>query len=873
MPNNSLWWRRLSLVSALVLTACGGIEGDTGTATPSTLALHVSDAVNGGSIGAPVEGEFPSLLQGAVAAMEADAQAAPVSFESEAAKSYSVATARSTTSPDRVRDASLAPTPAMVSLGVLPDADVQRIEAANASQTDGDGARGVRTGVGRKLSAQSAVSPTVAASSLTWRTLADGSRVAALGVDTGDARAVRLGLRINALPSQARLRFYAPGSDSMVELGGEQVNDRLRSKRQGGAIQGAGVFWAPAVPGAVAVAEVVLPAGVATGDVSFGIEEVIHQVVGTAEAARQATQKRLVPTVSGSCQVDYACAGPSLPEADAALFLDFIEYDSFGYASSISCSGMLIGDSASSGAPFVLTANHCIGTPVLACDTDAYLFWRSTQCGQDVVDSRLALFAWGLEYLYSEDERRGADMALLRPGNHSYHVPAAGLQLAGWSAATQLGSQTVIGLHHPQGDHLMRSLGVASPSPKSRYLRVLWSQGTTEPGSSGSALLNLSGQVIGTLWGGSSACSASLPNGTNGLPDDYGRFSVAYAKGMRNWLNSESRPLALVTRPSDASGPAELVFSDIRASSAGRSVYQAARLNSNADALAASDPWRSPAVLRPLEFGSARVVASQDIDGDGKDDVVLRRPGLFGTDVFTVLQERDSGGVATPGEWLLHGQVASNITVLGMADFDGNGLSDLVLYDPRAKLIQLVLLSRNGSGNYEAELVRLFGLTDALGRPIASLSPVAVGDFNGTGRGQIVVRDRRTPSIPLFLHWNDIQGQFTFSWGTFSLGGTLLATPDINGDGRDDFLFTSRGVVRYALSQGGGLTGASYSLAAQQTALTSTPAGFVVAAVRDADGDGLPDLVLRHRTRGEIRIARNPGVAGVWGQQVISLTP
>jgi hypothetical protein len=547
--------------------------------------------------------------------------------------------------------------------------------------------------------------------------------------------------------------------------------------------------------------------------------------------------------------------------------LTIIEYDEFGRAESYSCSGMLIADSGRTGAPYLLTADHCIGNRALAFDADAYLFWRTTVCSMDIQDPRLALFAWGLDYLYSENERTGADMTLLRPANNSYHVPEDGLRLAGWSAATQVGTQPVMGFHHPNGDHLMRSLGFASPSPKRNYLRVVWNEGTTERGSSGSALLNAQNEVIGTLWGGASSCDA------RSLPDDYGRFSVAYSKGLRNWLNTPSRPLAMVARMGHDVGSSELIFSDLRASPSGRTAYQAARLNSNVDGLASGNPWRMPPALAALESGVARIVAVQDVDGDGRDDVVLRRPGAFGTEFFSVLQEREADGVTTSGQWLLHERVAPSTTVLGIADFDGNGMADLVLYNPRSKLIQVVFLSRDGSGNYVTRLAELFGLVDENQRPIASLSPVAVGDFNGTGQAQILLQDRRVPRLALFAHWNNATGWFEeVGTGQMALSGTLVATPDVNGDGRTDFIFNARGIIRYALSQGGGLPGNdSYVMQAQQTVLPALPTGFVVAAVKDANGDGLVDLVLRNSRTGEVRVARNTGSSTPWPVSSINL--
>lgn len=867
-------FRGFCLLAAALLAACGGIEGGESTTTPTVMPVQVADGSQGGGIEEPVDGEFPSFQPGVGAEPVDDTDTAlSQDFESESASSYPVAAARSGgRSPMQPRELALAPQANVVQLGALSAAELNSSQDESGKPSDEMQQRLVRTGVGRRLSPQVSALTRSEGSNWNWRTLPDGWQVGSLAVNTGDAKGVRLGLQIDALPLEALLRFYAPQATTMVELPASQVLARMQAKQQAGALQGGSTYWAPASAGSVGVVEVAVPPGVSTSAVRLSVDRVIHMVMSTEEAFDRSTEKRREGNFSGACQRDFVCGGATPQVADAALFLDFVRYDKFGFMSNYLCSGMLVGDSAQTNAPYVLTADHCIGTAAGAYDTDAYLFFRSTTCGGSTLDSRYALFAAGLEYLYSETVRKGADMALLRPFDGNYHVPADGLTLAGWSAATQTGTQAVVGLHHPGGDHLMRSLGFASPARSSNFLRVLWHEGATQGGSSGSALLNAQNQVIGTLWGGFSACNLAGTAG-NGLPDEYGRFSTAYSRGLRNWLHTPTRPLVMVARTGHTTGPRELVLRDLRASPLGRTAYQAARLNGTANGLSEDDAWRSPEVFQPLEYGTAKIVAVQDIDGDGRDDVVVRRPGLFGTETLSVLQERDDGGETETGEWLLHARMDRSIKVLGLGDFDGNGIADLALYDPRQRLMQLVLLSRNGSGNYVPDLVNfLFGFTDLNGRLITTFAPVAVGDFNGTGRAQVLFRNSRMPKEAHFVHWQGDtlpNNPFLLSVGGLNLAGTLVATPDIDGDGRPDFVFNNRGAIRYSLSQGIGL---AFTMSAHQTALTALPSGFQLAAVTDVNGDAQAELVLRRTSNGEIRIASNPGT-GIWTPQTVSLMP
>ena len=68
-------------------------------------------------------------------------------------------------------------------------------------------------------------------------------------------------------------------------------------------------------------------------------------------------------------------------------------------------------------------------------------------------------------------------------------------------------------------------------------LRVVWSQGTTEGGSSGSGLFDAADRVRGQLRGGDASCSTP----TN--PDFYGRFDLTFPS-VSEWLEIGAAPLA-----------------------------------------------------------------------------------------------------------------------------------------------------------------------------------------------------------------------------------------------------------------------------------------------------------------------------------------
>jgi hypothetical protein len=169
-----------------------------------------------------------------------------------------------------------------------------------------------------------------------------------------------------------------------------------------------------------------------------------------------------------------------------------------------------------------------------------------------------------------------SDFALLQlsenPNNLTNYNPA----YLGWDRNTP-GSGGV-GIHHPSGDvkkistYTMMPQSTAYSSntvdPNGNHWRVVWSSGTTEGGSSGSALFNGNHRIIGQLHGGWANC-----NNLN-EPDWYGKFSVSWTgdgasdnrRRLNYWLDpAGTNPntlngVCVAPRLSYISGPTEATW-------------------------------------------------------------------------------------------------------------------------------------------------------------------------------------------------------------------------------------------------------------------------------------------------------------------------
>ncbi|MDO4724320.1 MAG: trypsin-like peptidase domain-containing protein [Comamonadaceae bacterium] len=395
-----------------------------------------------------------------------------------------------------------------------------------------------------------AQSPEQLASLLHWRQDAQGQQVAALRVQAAGALGIRLGLWVQALPDAALLRLYPDGgADAQgFETTGAEINAVLRLNAQAGE-QGAAArtWWSPDLGGDAVRLEIILPAGTAPEALQLALPSISHRFVDTdSDAALQPAQpqrvslsKERIPS-AGSCNLDMSCYSNGSAERDAVARMSFVR-DGKGYF----CTGTLLNDAIHSDIPYFLTAHHCISSQTVAGSLQTDWFFRSASCGSPYLDARRTTRTRGARLLYTSNVGQGFDTTLLVLND----AAPAGTYLAGWDARLNNSIQKVLALHHPSGTLGKISGGEtqnyancdgrhcqAASDGRGRYYEVRWGDGTTEAGSSGSALFTQSGHVIGTLHGGTASCSAPDE------PDFYGRLDLAFESGLKNFLAAAQRP-------------------------------------------------------------------------------------------------------------------------------------------------------------------------------------------------------------------------------------------------------------------------------------------------------------------------------------------
>jgi len=167
-----------------------------------------------------------------------------------------------------------------------------------------------------------------------------------------------------------------------------------------------------------------------------------------------------------------------------------------------------------------------------------YWFFEAAACGSSSPNPNWQQVGGGATYLYSNP---ASDALFVRLNN----APPAGAFYSGWDPNPISIGASDIDIHHPQGDLKKVSQGQVvsfarwdSTTPTNSYIENLWSSGTTEGGSSGSALFTLSnGQYVvrGGLRGGTALCS-----NTSGT-DLFSRFDQVYPN-ISQYLSVSSGP-------------------------------------------------------------------------------------------------------------------------------------------------------------------------------------------------------------------------------------------------------------------------------------------------------------------------------------------
>jgi lysyl endopeptidase len=359
----------------------------------------------------------------------------------------------------------------------------------------------------------------------TWDTLPDKNIIWRLGITSASAGSLGLVFNSFHLEPGCKLLVYSPS------LGEQYGAYTYRNNRDND------IFAVSPVGGDSLIIELQILSGVKNfGSLILGEIGVGYPITGKVKSKKDRWYGNSMP-----CELDVRCIDDQEIQKHKHAVCRII------YHGTARCTGTLINNTSYNGRALILTAGHCIQTNIDAATSIFYFDYESPYCnGPDGPIKSIS----GSKIL-SRDS--GLDFALLEASEEPPidYNPV----YAGWDVTEEPFNRTYT-YHHPEGDvkkisvneNLVLSQDYNDFDPTSGFdHNVHWwvpvyDKGSTEAGSSGSALFDSSYRIRGTLTGGSPGCSDTIN-------DHYAKISHGWndqsdiKKQLKHWLdpiNSDS---------------------------------------------------------------------------------------------------------------------------------------------------------------------------------------------------------------------------------------------------------------------------------------------------------------------------------------------
>jgi hypothetical protein len=337
---------------------------------------------------------------------------------------------------------------------------------------------------------------------------ADGTTVWSVGIHSDHAAGLRVHFENFSLPDGFEVWLYS-------ENGG------VRGPYTGTGPFATGEFWSHTVAGPDAVVQLRGNRQLSNAvRASFQMTEISHE-------GRDADLKSFC-SYNASCIENGDCYNNSaITDAKAAVALmRYVER-----RRTYICSGGLVNSTANPGTPYFLTANHCIDSGTVAATLETW-FQFTHPCGDDNCPE---------QWVWTNPSTLGAtlvatnatsDFTLLQLSE----TPPAGSVFLGWTteAVAYANGTELYRISHPSGaPQAYSSHKVWNPPVEcTGWDRGNWiyhqdQVGATEGGSSGSPVVNASGQIVGQLSGG---CGYDVYNTCNNIDNSTvdGAFAAYY---------------------------------------------------------------------------------------------------------------------------------------------------------------------------------------------------------------------------------------------------------------------------------------------------------------------------------------------------------
>lgn len=255
----------------------------------------------------------------------------------------------------------------------------------------------------------------------------------------------------------------------------------------------------------------------------------------------------------------------------------------------------------------------------------------------------------------------------------------------------------------------------------------------------------------------------------------------------------------------------------------------------------------APYIIFPTK-GLLNFVLLNDLDNDGKTDIILGSGGLGGNGGIEVFRN-----MCTPGHiaFAPHKdfKTSSRVYTMAMGDFDGDGRKDVIIDNYDLKKISILRnTSREGSISF---YILPTGLTTG-----ADPASARVGDFNADGKPDVAVSNASNDMLSVYLN-TTVGKDISFASAVTIHGGLLFC--DIDRDNRMDISKTVKDQNYVSVYQN--LSTNNNVLFASRKNYTTGLAPHE-AKFGEVNNDGRPDMIATDENSDSISVFENISTRG-----------
>jgi hypothetical protein len=248
-----------------------------------------------------------------------------------------------------------------------------------------------------------------------------------------------------------------------------------------------------------------------------------------------------------------------------------------------------------------------------------------------------------------------------------------------------------------------------------------------------------------------------------------------------------------------------------------------------------------PAVAYGSGGSGTSAVAVQDLNGDGKLDIVLANT----SSTVGVLLNAGTGTFPATATTYASGATSGNASAVALGDVNADGKADIVVLNTNDSTVGVLLGS--GTGTF------LAATTYAVGS-YSYPTGLALADVNSDGRVDVLVANNTTSSVGVLLSRSTGGLGTVAQLSTGSRNPQSLTAGDMNGDGKPDIIFgSSAGEVVVLLNSG---TGTFTTTAA---AYPSGGSSVQRVKVGDVNKDGKLDVVTANTFENSVSVLLGTG--------------